>query len=107
MVRACRLVTWQTNQDAAERFGRFGHHFGLAFQIADDVLDIQHNTSGKTPFADLRNKNPSFPIVLACKQSTSFKQELEQAWIPEVPSEETIIQLRKLFSRNGHRYSMH
>ena len=81
------------DKDAAERFGKFGHHFGLAFQIADDVLDIQHNTSGKTPFADLRNKNPSFPIVLACKQSPSFKRALEQAWIPEIPSEETIIQL--------------
>ena len=64
------------NQDAVERFGKFGHHFGLAFQIADDVLDIQHNLSGKTPFADLRNKNPSFPIVLACKQSTPLLNEL-------------------------------
>ena len=78
------------NQDAVERFGKFGHHFGLAFQIADDVLDIQHNLSGKTPFADLRNKNPSFPIVLACKQSASFKQELEQAWLQDIPSEESI-----------------
>ena len=81
------------DEDAAERFGKFGHHFGLAFQIADDVLDIQHNTSGKTPFADLRNKNPSFPIVLACKQSTSFRQALEQAWISEIPSEESIVGL--------------
>ena len=79
------------NEDATDRFGKFGHHFGLAFQIADDVLDIQHNTSGKTPFADLRNKNPSFPIVLACKQSKSFKRELEAAWLSDVPNEEIIV----------------
>ena len=81
------------NDDATDRFGKFGHHFGLAFQIADDVLDIQHNTSGKTPFADLRNKNPSFPIVLACKQSESFKRDLEEAWLSDVPSEDTIVAL--------------
>ena len=81
------------NHDAVERFGKFGHHFGLAFQIADDVLDIQHDLSGKTPFADLRNKNPSFPIVLACKQSTTFKRELEEAWMKDIPSEESIMKL--------------
>jgi heptaprenyl diphosphate synthase len=81
------------NQDAVECFGKFGHHFGLAFQIADDVLDIQHNSSGKTPFADLRNKNPSFPIVLACQQSPLFKRDLEHAWMQDVPSEESIMKL--------------
>lgn len=81
------------NPDATERFGRFGHHFGLAFQIADDVLDIQHDSSGKTPFADLRNKNPNFPIVLACQQSASFKEKLEKAWKQDVPSEEAILSL--------------
>ena len=81
------------NQDAVDRFGKFGHHFGLAFQIADDVLDIQHNLSGKTPFADLRNKNPSFPIVLACKRSAAFKRDLEQTWLQDIPSEESIMKL--------------
>ena len=78
------------DSDAVERFGRFGHHFGLAFQIADDILDIQYNGSGKTPFADLRNKNPNYPIVLACKQSSKFKTDLERAWKKDIPSEEDI-----------------
>jgi len=78
------------DSDAVERFGRFGHHFGLAFQIADDILDIQHHGSGKTPFADLRNKNPNYPIVLACKQSSRFKADLERAWKKDIPSEEEI-----------------
>ncbi len=78
------------DSDATERFGKFGHHFGIAFQIADDVLDIRPENSGKTPFADLRNKNPNYPIVLACKQSPSFKKDLEIAWSEDVPSEDAI-----------------
>jgi len=83
------------NDDAVERFGRFGHHFGLAFQIADDVLDIVHDDSGKTPFAYLRNKNPNYPIALACQQSATFKTSLEKAWntSAEAPSEESIVAL--------------
>ena len=29
------------NEDAVERFGLFGSHFGVAFQMADDLLDLQ------------------------------------------------------------------
>ena len=31
--------------------------------------------------------------MLACKQSTSFKRELEEAWMQDIPSEESIIKL--------------
>ena len=78
---------------AVEAFGTFGHHFGLAFQLADDVVDIQHSDSGKTPFADLRNKNPSYPIIYACQNSETFRNKLQQTWMNEHPSEKEIEQL--------------
>ena len=47
--------------------GRFGHHVGLAFQISDDLLDVVGHPAltGKPRGIDLRDGNPSLPIVLA------------------------------------------
>lgn len=79
--------------DATEAFGAFGGHFGTAFQMADDLLDIQPSTSGKTQFADLRNRNPSYPIIIACQRSKSFQTELSKAWASETLSEDKIQRL--------------
>lgn len=45
---------------------RFGDAVGVAFQIADDVLDIasDHEVSGKTPGTDLREGVETLPILL-------------------------------------------
>jgi octaprenyl-diphosphate synthase len=44
-----------------------GRHVGLAFQVSDDLLDVegQPATTGKPRGIDLRDGNPSLPIVLA------------------------------------------
>lgn len=81
------------NADAVKRFDTFGYHFGLAFQLADDVVDLQYDNSGKTPFADIRNKNPSYPMILACQRSPGFQADLTNVWQADVIAEEQIEQL--------------
>ncbi|WP_263729734.1 polyprenyl synthetase family protein [Cellulomonas sp. SG140] len=46
--------------------GRFGELIGLAFQLADDVLDLTSDgsLSGKTPGTDLRDGVPTMPVLL-------------------------------------------
>jgi octaprenyl-diphosphate synthase len=46
-----------------------GHHVGLAFQASDDLLDVAGNPAltGKPRGIDLRDGNPSLPIVLALR----------------------------------------
>lgn len=46
--------------------GRFGELIGLAFQLADDVLDLTSDgsLSGKTPGTDLREGVPTMPVLL-------------------------------------------
>ena len=89
------------NQDATTRFGNFGTHFGLAFQLADDILDIQFSESGKTPFADLRNRNPSYPMLLACNLSAGFQKDLQDAWKKEQLSEQEIQRLGEAIISSG------
>ena len=44
----------------------YGEKVGVAFQLADDVLDLagQHADSGKTPGTDLREHVPTMPVLL-------------------------------------------
>ncbi|MFN8543211.1 MAG: polyprenyl synthetase family protein [Candidatus Binatia bacterium] len=46
-----------------------GRHVGLAFQVSDDLLDVTGSTAviGKPRGIDLRDGNPSLPIVLALR----------------------------------------
>ena len=82
MFRWCGQAVGQIMQseEAVERFGLFGTHFGIAFQMADDLLDLQPELSGKTPFADIRNRNPSYPMILAQQESPAFRDALALAW---------------------------
>ncbi|MBP0459415.1 polyprenyl synthetase family protein [Streptomyces montanisoli] len=45
---------------------QFGERLGVAFQLADDVLDIasESHESGKTPGTDLREGIPTLPVLL-------------------------------------------
>jgi len=50
-----------------EAMASCGRHVGLAFQVSDDLLDVQGRptVTGKPTGIDLRDGNPSLPIVLA------------------------------------------
>ncbi|HWP65598.1 MAG TPA: polyprenyl synthetase family protein [Candidatus Limnocylindria bacterium] len=49
-----------------ELLERAGHHLGMAFQMQDDLLDVDGSlaATGKPLGLDLRDGNPSLPIVL-------------------------------------------
>jgi geranylgeranyl pyrophosphate synthase len=51
----------------AEAMARCGEEVGLAFQMSDDLLDVngRPDTTGKPRGVDLRDGNPSLPVVLA------------------------------------------
>ncbi|QWW19888.1 polyprenyl synthetase family protein [Schaalia sp. 19OD2882] len=51
--------------EVADVVGEFGERIGVAFQIADDVIDIcAEGTSGKTPGTDLREGVDTLPVLL-------------------------------------------
>lgn len=53
-------------KEQIEAVGAFGEKVGVAFQLADDVLDVASSgaTSGKTPGTDLREHVPTMPVLL-------------------------------------------
>ena len=52
--------------EVADIMARYGEEVGIAFQLADDVLDLTSDpeASGKTPGTDLREGVPTMPTLL-------------------------------------------
>jgi geranylgeranyl pyrophosphate synthase len=61
-----------------ERLGEFGLALGIAFQIADDILDCVGDTieTGKIPGADLREGVPTLPLILAAREDEAVRLAL-------------------------------
>jgi geranylgeranyl pyrophosphate synthase len=61
-----------------ERLGGFGLALGIAFQIADDILDCVGETieTGKIPGADLREGVPTLPLILAAREDEIVRRAL-------------------------------
>ena len=54
------------SDDVIDVMVRYGERVGVAFQLADDVIDLASDTgeSGKTPGTDLREGVPTLPVLL-------------------------------------------
>jgi len=61
-----------------ERLGRYGLALGIAFQIADDVLDCSGDTTetGKILGTDLREGTPTLPLLLAAERDDVVRAAL-------------------------------
>jgi len=51
--------------ELTDLIANFGEAIGIAFQLSDDLLDIESDTSGKTPGTDLREGIRTLPVLLA------------------------------------------
>ena len=55
----------------------FGEHIGLAFQIVDDILDVEQSSEalGKTAGKDAAQKKITFPAVYGIERSREMAEE--------------------------------
>ncbi len=65
------------NPEQGERLTRFGEHVGLAFQIVDDILDVEQPSEalGKTAGKDAAQQKITFPAVYGLEQSRNMARE--------------------------------
>ena len=60
----------------------YGRKIGLAFQIADDILDIEGDSErmGKSIGGDMEKKKATFPLVVGIEKAKTMQKEIvEQA----------------------------
>ena len=72
-----------------EETSLYGLNLGIAFQIIDDVLDVvgKKELLGKSTGMDLRDGNPSLPIILALHEG---RRPVSGAFMSSNPSDEQI-----------------
>jgi heptaprenyl diphosphate synthase len=73
----------------------FGEKIGVAFQLADDVIDIasESNQSGKTPGTDLREGVPTLVTLNVMKSTDSADTDLKQLLSAPIEDEATVQQV--------------
>ena len=73
----------------------FGEKIGVAFQLADDVIDIasESNQSGKTPGTDLREGVPTLVTLNVMKSADSADADLKQLLSAPIEDEATVQQV--------------
>lgn len=56
----------------------FGHEVGVAFQLLDDLLDLEHapDTIGKNVLQDVQGGTVTYPVILALKEEPALATRL-------------------------------
>lgn len=64
-----------------ERLRRFGENIGWAFQVVDDILDVEGSsgTLGKTAGKDQTQKKATYPALLGLERSREFARGLAES----------------------------
>jgi heptaprenyl diphosphate synthase len=93
-------------QEVVDVMVEYGEKVGIAFQLADDVIDVtgEDEVSGKTPGTDLREGVPTLPVLLLRRMAGEGDAEARRAvelLDGDLASDETLAEAVAAVS--GHR----
>ena len=79
-VRMGYLAAQNADPDQIAGLDHYAKRIGLAFQVKDDILDIEGDTEtlGKTQGKDQANSKPTYPSLLGLDGARSLLQQLHQ-----------------------------
>src|SRR5205807_8199044 len=84
-VTAGALCAGTSSEDVA-RLRRFGETIGWAFQVTDDILDVEESSAalGKTAGKDVAQQKATYPSVFGLERSHQIAKELSEKAIAEL-----------------------
>lgn len=71
-----------------QKLDHYGKYIGLAFQIQDDILDVESDTDtlGKKQGADIARNKPTYPAILGLDGARQMAHELHQDALASIES---------------------
>ena len=75
---AVALASGLADEQALQALQRYAQAIGLAFQVQDDILDVESDTAtlGKTQGKDSANHKPTYPALLGMPAAKNYALEL-------------------------------
>jgi geranylgeranyl diphosphate synthase, type II len=72
--------------DDVVRLRRFGESIGWAFQVTDDILDVEESSAalGKTAGKDIAQQKATYPAIHGLQRSHEIAQELASKAVAEL-----------------------
>jgi farnesyl diphosphate synthase len=85
-VRLGALASGCEDKAMLEALDRYGHSIGLAFQIRDDILDIEGDSAmiGKTAGKDAADEKPTYPGILGMTEARAQLRHFTNAAIAAI-----------------------
>jgi len=80
------IVSGTNSPETFARFANFSEKIGLAFQIRDDILDIQADTEtlGKPQGSDAAQNKPTYPSIVGVEQAENTANTLLREALNEI-----------------------
>jgi geranylgeranyl diphosphate synthase type II len=85
--------------DDVARLRRFGETIGWAFQVTDDILDVEESSAalGKTAGKDIAQQKATYPAVYGLERSHEIAKDLATKAIAELaPYAERALRIREI-----------
>lgn len=104
MRAACELGAISGARRHRDQLGEFGENLGMAFQIADDLLDYREEkeTTGKPSGLDLREHKVTLPLIHALRHmSPAARAEVDRLFASETTTDEEIASVVGIVGDNG------
>jgi geranylgeranyl diphosphate synthase type II len=77
-IRLGALASGNATPDDLSNFATYARAIGLAFQVQDDILDVESDTQtlGKRQGADIARDKPTYPALLGLDEAKAYALEL-------------------------------
>ncbi|MEH1792043.1 MULTISPECIES: solanesyl diphosphate synthase [unclassified Nostoc] len=82
----------EVSRETVEHLYSYGRHFGIAFQIVDDILDFTSTTDtlGKPVGSDLKSGNLTAPVLFALAEKPSLEVLIDREFAQEEDLEQAL-----------------
>jgi octaprenyl-diphosphate synthase len=104
MSGACEVGALDADPAYREPLKRYGRHLGMAFQIADDLLDYtgSEEVTGKPGGLDLREHKITLPLIAALPRMDDAERETVQTLMDDpAPQDQHIAEVIRLVETRG------